>query len=211
MANSVSRYLAAHAASLSINTLRQRLAALPHWHREHGFPNPATITLVKTSLKCTQALHPAHVKRAELLQPTVVGRFATAITAARTRDDVTESLRCRRDRPLLLLGFWRGFRVDEMVVLCTERYPKQPHLSNLPRPRVVVSHHVSDSCNPFGLTSGAVALTSIGIARAIDGTQVIRGKKMHQASSQALAAKCFPNLLVSRGPEPLASTEHKHH
>ena len=36
--DNVARYLVAHAASLSLNTFRLRLAALSHWHREHEFP-----------------------------------------------------------------------------------------------------------------------------------------------------------------------------
>ncbi len=64
-ADSVARYLAAHAASLSVNTLRQRLAALSHWHREYGFPDPTSAPRVKRTLKGIQAVHPARVKRAE--------------------------------------------------------------------------------------------------------------------------------------------------
>lgn len=123
-ADSLASYLAAHAASLSINTLRQRLAALSHWHREHGFADPTSTPLVKNALKGIKALHPARVKRAAPLQLTLVGRVSdwldSAIVAADARGDITESLRARRDRAMLLLGFWRGFRVDELVGLQVE-------------------------------------------------------------------------------------------
>jgi hypothetical protein len=39
-ADSIARYLADHAKTLSINTLRQRLAALAQWHIDQGFPDP---------------------------------------------------------------------------------------------------------------------------------------------------------------------------
>ena len=129
-ADSVARYLAAYAASLSVNTLRQRLAALSHWHQAHGFSDPTGTLIVKKTLKGIQALHPAREKRAEPLQLTAVARVAdwldTAIEAADQRADHAEALRCRRDRAMLLLGFWRGFRVDELVGLQTEHIVAVP-------------------------------------------------------------------------------------
>lgn len=121
---SVANYLVAHATTLSINTLRQRLAALSHWHQTHGFPDPTAAAVVKKTLKGIQALHPAREKRAEPLQLTAVARVTdwldAAIAAAELRGDGADALRCRRDRAMLLLGFWRGFRVDELVSLLTE-------------------------------------------------------------------------------------------
>jgi len=39
-ADGVARYLVDHVGLLSINTLRQRLAALAQWHLDQGFPDP---------------------------------------------------------------------------------------------------------------------------------------------------------------------------
>lgn len=127
---SVTNYLVAHATSLSINTLRQRLAALSHWHQTHGFSDPTAAAVVKRTLKGIQTLHPAHEKRAEPLQLTTVAQVTdwleSAITAADTRGDRADALRCRRDRAMLLLGFWRGFRVDELVGLQTKHITVVP-------------------------------------------------------------------------------------
>jgi len=127
---SVANYLVAHATSLSINTLRQRLAALSHWHQTHGFSDPTAAPVVKRTLKGIQALHPAHEKRAEPLQLTAVAQVTdwleSAIAAADTRGDCADALRCRRDRAMLLLGFWRGFRVDELVGLQTQHIAVVP-------------------------------------------------------------------------------------
>ena len=127
---SVANYLVAHATSLSINTLRQRLAALSHWHQTHGFSDPTAAPVVKRTLKGIQALHPAHEKRAEPLQLTAVAQVSdwleSAIEAADTRGDFADAIRCRRDRAMLLLGFWRGFRVDELVGLQTEHIAVVP-------------------------------------------------------------------------------------
>lgn len=129
-ADTVAQYLVAHATALSINTLRQRLAALSHWHQAHGFADPATTPIVKQTLKGIQALHPTREKRAEPLQLAAVAKVSdwldAAITAAAQRGDRIAGLRCRRDRSMLLLGFWRGFRVDELVGLHTEHVTVVP-------------------------------------------------------------------------------------
>lgn len=49
--DNVARYLAEHAGQFTTNTLRQRLAALAHWHREHGFVDPTRAPLVRKVLK----------------------------------------------------------------------------------------------------------------------------------------------------------------
>lgn len=117
--DSVARYLADHAGQLATNTLRQRLAALAHWHREHGFVDPTRAPLVRKVLKGIQTVHPSVEKQAEPLQLTRLAQvdawLDAAIVAARERGDRADELRHRRDRALILLGFWRGFRGDELI------------------------------------------------------------------------------------------------
>lgn len=122
--DSVARYLADHGGRLSTNTLRQRLAALAYWHREHGFVDPTQAPLVRKVLKGIQTLHPSIEKQAEPLQLTRLAQVEAwlnvAITAARERGDHADELRHRRDRALILLGFWRGFRGDELIRMQVE-------------------------------------------------------------------------------------------
>lgn len=117
--DSVARYLAEHAGQFTTNTLRQRLAALAHWHREHGFVDPTRAPLVRKVLKGIQTLHPSVEKQAEPLQLTRLAQvddwLNAAIAAARERGHCADELRYRRDRALILLGFWRGFRGDELI------------------------------------------------------------------------------------------------
>lgn len=86
--------------------------------------------VVKKTLKGIQALHPTIEKRAQPLQLTAVARVAdwldAAVAAADRRADTADALRCRRDRAMILLGFWRGFRVDELVRLRTEHVSVVP-------------------------------------------------------------------------------------
>ena len=90
-ADSVARYLVAHAETLALNTLRHRLAALAQWHIDQGFPDPTKAPVVRQVLRGIQALHPAVEKRAKPLQ------------LEHRVDDVAlraPQLRCR-DRPAL--------------------------------------------------------------------------------------------------------------
>ncbi len=117
--DNVARYLAEHAGQFTTNTLRQRLAALAHWHREHGFVDPTRAPLVRKVLKGIQTVHPSVEKQAEPLQLTRLAQvdawLDAAIIASQERSDRADELRHRRDRALILLGFWRGFRGDELI------------------------------------------------------------------------------------------------
>jgi len=117
-ADSVARYLADHAETLSVNTLRSRLAALAQWHQEQGFADPTKAPLVKKVLKGIQALHPARAKQARPLQleqlSALVDWLERAMLDADREGRAGDRLRLARDRALVLIGFWRGFRSDEL-------------------------------------------------------------------------------------------------
>ncbi|MFJ4143055.1 site-specific integrase [Pseudomonas sp. NPDC089734] len=121
---SVARYLAAHAATLSVNTLKLRLSALAQWHNSQGFPDPTKAPVVRKVLKGIRALHPAQEKQAEPLQLQDLERVIDWLNAeaanAEAGHDQPRLLRCRRDAALILLGFWRGFRSDELCRLHVE-------------------------------------------------------------------------------------------
>lgn len=120
----VARYLATHAHVLSLNTLKQRVAALAQWHTSHGFADPTRASMVRQTLKGIQALRPAQEKRAAPLQLTELGRVSRwledAIEVATAQRTQAQARRLRRDHAMVLLGFWRGFRADELVRLRVE-------------------------------------------------------------------------------------------
>ncbi len=123
-ADSVARYLADYADTLAVSTLRQRLAALAAWHTEQGFADPTKAPIVRKAMRGIRALHPAQEKQAKPLQlkelEQVVGWLDSAIDGARRSRDRSAELRHLRDKSLLLLGFWRGFRGDELSRLAVE-------------------------------------------------------------------------------------------
>jgi integrase len=122
--DSVARYLAHYAGSLSVNTLKVRISALAQWHLSQGFPDPTKAPVVRQVLKGIRALHPAQEKQAEPLQlrdlEQVVEWLERRAEQALGRQAHGEALRCRRDAALILLGFWRGFRSDELCRLRVE-------------------------------------------------------------------------------------------
>lgn len=129
-ADAIARYLADHAASLSANTLRSRLAALAQWHQTQGFPDPTKTPHVRKVLKGIAALHPAREKRAkplqlaqlELLMAWLDEQIADATKTGDARPHITHV----RNRALVLLGFWRGFRSDELSRLRIEHITIEP-------------------------------------------------------------------------------------
>ena len=129
-ADSVAQYLADHAGSLSLNTLRQRLAALATWHREQGFPDPTKAPLVKKVLKGIAELHPAEEKRARPLQLADLEALVHWLDQQRQLADYDgnrpRQLTLSRDKALLLIGFWRAFRSDEITRLMVENITVVP-------------------------------------------------------------------------------------
>ncbi|MYM42162.1 site-specific integrase [Duganella qianjiadongensis] len=123
-ADGVAQYLAEYADTLAVSTLRQRLAALAQWHNAQGFPDPTKAPIVRQAMRGIRALHPAQEKQAKPLQldelERVVGTLDRAAADARRGNDRAGELRNLRDKSLILLGFWRGFRSDELSRLRVE-------------------------------------------------------------------------------------------
>ncbi|MCE4052501.1 site-specific integrase [Pseudomonas sp. Au-Pse12] len=123
-AESVARYLAAYAGELSINTLRLRLSALAQWHSSQGFADPTKAPVVRQVFKGIRAVHPVQEKQAQPLQlqhlEQVVAWLEEEAAGAAAEGRQGDLLRARRDRALILLGFWRGFRSDELCRLQVE-------------------------------------------------------------------------------------------
>lgn len=121
-ADSIARYLADQAGQHSISTLRQRLAALAQWHIDQGFPDPIKAPHVRKVLKDIRELHPAQEKQAKPLQLEQLTRLMLWLDTEQMNLNPGSSsdVRILRDRALVLLGFWRGFRSDELCRLQVE-------------------------------------------------------------------------------------------
>lgn len=118
-ADTVARYLAEHAETYRISTLRLHLAALARWHADNGFGDPTRSVLVSKVLRGIRARHAVPQKRARPLQLDVLESVSDWLLRAQAsafkHGRRGELLRRSRDRSLLLLGFWRAFRSDELA------------------------------------------------------------------------------------------------
>ncbi|MNG90497.1 Tyrosine recombinase XerC [compost metagenome] len=117
---SVARYLAEHAEQFSPGTLRTHLAALARWHKEHGFLDPTKAPAVRDVLRGIQALHTRPVQQAEPLQLQELEACIQVLKNEEEGEQPAMRLRACRDRLLLLLGFWRALRSDELCRLRIE-------------------------------------------------------------------------------------------
>ncbi len=122
--DSIVRYLAEYADQHAISTLKQRLAALAQWHITQGFPDPTKTPTVRQMIKGIRTLHPTQEKQAA---PLLLRHLEQAVvwlereaTFAAEHNDFKSVMRHRRDIALVLIGFWRGFRGDELARLHVE-------------------------------------------------------------------------------------------
>jgi integrase len=119
-ADSVARYLVDYANTLSVNTLRQRLAGLAAWHLDQGFPDPTKAPHVKKVLKGIAELHPVVPKQAKPIQLDQLTLLISSFDHFIETGSPKEALQSIRDKALLLIGFWRAFRSDELARLSVE-------------------------------------------------------------------------------------------
>jgi len=128
--DSIAQYLVDHAESLSLNTLRQRLAALATWHNEQGFPDPTKAPLVKKVIKGIAELHPNIEKRAKPLELADLQQLIQWLekqqTQAAENENRARQLKLTRDKALILIGFWRAFRGDELCRMQVENIRVYP-------------------------------------------------------------------------------------
>lgn len=122
--DAIARYLADFGGSLSANTLKLRLAAIAQWHTSQGFPDPTKAPVVRQVLKGIRTLHPRPERQAEPMQLRVLERCSAWLeeqaSMGLANGRRARLLRAKRDRALMLLGFWRAFRSDELCRLQVE-------------------------------------------------------------------------------------------
>jgi integrase len=122
----VAAYLTAHASSLSIATLQRRLVSIGKAHTMRGLTDPTKHELVKLTIRGIRRIH---------------GKPQSQV-AALLRDDLILMLSCipdtvkgKRDRALLLLGFCGALRRSELAAVRVEdlEFTSQGIILTLPR------------------------------------------------------------------------------
>ncbi|MES2905490.1 MAG: tyrosine-type recombinase/integrase [Pseudomonadota bacterium] len=107
-AEMVAAYLADNACGLSVATLSRRLAALSKLHKARDLPNPTETELVKMTMRGIKRVHGVSQRQARALMKDELFQVL---------DAMGDSLRDKRDKALLLIGFSGGFRRSELVAL----------------------------------------------------------------------------------------------
>ena len=117
----IAQYLSHYADKLTSSTLAHRLAVLAKWHHEYGFPDPTKAPLVKKVMKGIRATHAYQTKQARPLQleelKIIIQWLEESIKESK---DYRKGLRLIRNKAILLLGFWRAFRADELTNIHVE-------------------------------------------------------------------------------------------
>src|SRR5262249_12106668 len=107
-AETVARYLAAHASTLRVATLVRRIASISKAHQARGVPNPIRSELVRTTLRGIKRTRRCAQRQAKPLLREDLFLLLDAMGAG---------LKDIRDRALLLIGFAGALRRSELVSL----------------------------------------------------------------------------------------------
>lgn len=147
----VAAYIAEQAGFLSVSTLQRRLVAIAKMHRDHGLVDPVVTPLVKASMRGIKRVHGVAQKGAA---PLVWDALAVATEA------LGASLRDRRDRAVLLLGYAAALRRSELVAL---------NIDDIERTDAGICIHIRRSkTDPYGRGRAIVLSRSIVTEQAMD-------------------------------------------
>ncbi|MHC5195025.1 site-specific integrase [Pseudomonas frederiksbergensis] len=136
----ICRYLTEMSDQYKVNTLNLRLSALAQWHKSFGFPDYTKSPLVKQLMRGIRGKHGQPPRQADpltLVHLRAIVSYLDGLAAGALQvlheplpgscsDEVRKErealftvarkdlLRASRDKALLLIGFWRAFRSDEI-------------------------------------------------------------------------------------------------
>lgn len=117
-------YISARSDKHKISTIETRVAMISRWHTLRDFPDPTKHKSVSAALKGARKKDTKRPKQARAASIDDVRAICAHLDAAKIgairRHDYIEAMRCARDRALLLVGFWKGYRSDEICSMRME-------------------------------------------------------------------------------------------
>ena len=117
----ICNYLSDKTDSLNPATLQLHLAALSSWHESQGFINPTRHPLVKKILKGIMAIHGQQTRQASPMQIEQLQTICAHLDAQIQKTEERKTLLpLYRNKALMLVGFWRAFRSDELARITVE-------------------------------------------------------------------------------------------
>ena len=107
----IANYLSEHAACLSIATLQRRLVSIAKAHTMQGYADPVKTDLVKLTLRGIRRVHgKPQAQVAALIKEDLIVMLS----------HVPDTVKGKRDRALLMLGFCGALRRSELVAVRVE-------------------------------------------------------------------------------------------
>lgn len=127
--DTITHYLIDHAETLNPRTLEVRLTAISQWHQFQGFQDPAQDPGVRKTLKGIRRTHGKPKKKAQALRLQDLAAMIKHIT------QLPVSAKSTRDKALLLVGYFGGFRRSELVSINIEhlKWEAEGVIVTLPR------------------------------------------------------------------------------
>ncbi len=125
----ITHYLIDHADTLNPRTLEVRLTAISQWHQFQGFQDPAQDPGVRKTLKGIRRTHGTPKKKAQAL------KLQDLAAMIKHLKQMPESAKSTRDKALLLIGYFGGFRRSELVSINIEhlKWEAEGLIVTLPR------------------------------------------------------------------------------
>lgn len=139
---------------LAATSVQRRLSALSTWSVEQGHP-PPDLRAAKLVLRGHRRSAPAQPRQAA---PVTREVLQTLLAQVDGRADGQDTLRARRDRALLLLGFTLGARRSELVALDIADLHSRPEGLSVQVRRAETSDHASAVLVPYADNPGLCAV-----------------------------------------------------
>jgi integrase len=193
----VARYLADHAATLSMATLARRLAGIRAAHVEGGFPDPTKGELIRLTFR---GIRRRYGKPQRRVAPLTIEHLTAVISAlGGSKSDV-------RDRALLLIGFAGAFRRSELSgIQCNWIGRTEQGLSvalrktktdQESRGRSVVIPRVGGPICPVAALEAWLELSGI-----VEGTLFRRVSKSGKILAEGLSASAIATIVKQRSKQ----------
>lgn len=133
----VATYLQSIGGTVSVSTVTTRCAALRRWHADHGFPDPTRSPLVAEVLRGMKEVHSSPPKKARSLALSELAQVSEHLSRVQAALPFghPDKLRASRNLALVLVGFWRAFRSDEIARLTVEGFQDTHERATLWLPR----------------------------------------------------------------------------
>jgi integrase len=199
----VAGYLAG-SEDLAVSTLRRRLAAIADAHQTGGYPDPTKHPLVRKVFRGIRRVRGAEVLAPDPLDASMLSAMIGAMP---------EDLAGKRDRALLLVGFFCALRRSELVSLCvtdvhtsadgwTVNIRRSKTDQNAAGQRVSLPSFSGSLCPAAALTSW------LAVADITDGPAFRVVDKLGKLTPKALAPQSIGAILRQRAASAGLPTTH---